>query len=132
MLSKLGGSFLLLGSALVLGSALSSATALTASAGDEQEVEYKPIQAISHVLGSKRAVGYFSRDGNACYVTLMVAEEVNLDVAMPPTAARVRVSLMPGQTIKLDSEERKFLDITCGPKAETVVARSGDVASETH
>ena len=132
MLSKLGGSFLLLGSALVLGSALSSATALTASAGDGQEVEYKPIQAISHVPGSRRAVGYFSRDGNACYVTLMVAEEVDLDVAMPPTAARVRVSLMPGQTIKLDSEERKFLDITCGPKAETVVARSGDVASETH
>jgi hypothetical protein len=132
MLRKFRGSIVSLGSALVLVSVLASSTALTALAGEEQEVTYKPIQAISRVLGSKRASGYFSRDGNVCYVTLMVAEEVDLDVAMPTSAARVRVSLMPGQTVQLDSNERKFLDITCGPEAETVVARSGVVASETH
>lgn len=132
MFSKPGGSFLVLGSALVLASALASSTALTASADAVQETTYKPIQAISRVLGSKRAVGYFSRDGKACYVTLMVAEEVDLDIAMPPSAARVRVSLMPGQTVKLDSDERKFLDLTCGPEARTIVARSGNVVGETH
>ena len=132
MLRKFVGSFLALGSALILVSALTSSTAVTASADAVQEVTYKPIQAISRVLGSKRAVGYFSRDGKACHVTLMVVEEVDLDVAMPPSAARVRVSLMPGQTIQLDSDERQFLDITCGPEAETVVARSGDATSETN
>ena len=132
MLRELVGSFSALGSALILVSALTSSTAVTASADAVQEVTYKPIQAISRVLGSKRAVGYFSRDGKACHVTLMVVEEVDLDVAMPPSAARVRVSLMPGQTIQLDSDERQFLDITCGPEAETVVARSGDATSETN
>ena len=130
--SKLGGSFLVLGSAVVFAATLASSTALTASSEAVQEVSYKPIQAISRVLGSKRAVGDFSRDGDACYVTLMVAEEVDLDVAMPPSAARIRVSLMPGQTVQVDSDERKFLDITCGPEAQTVVARSGNVVSETH
>jgi len=62
----------------------------------------------------------------------MVAEEIDPEVAQPASAARVRVSLLPGQTIQLDSDERLFLDITCGPEAETVVARSGEVASQTH
>jgi len=132
MLRKFVGSFLALGSALILVSALTSSTAVTASADAVQEVTYKPIQAISRVLGSKRAVGYFSRDGNACHLTLMVGENIDPDVATPPSAARVRVALMPGQTVQLDSDERKFLDITCDPDAETVVARSGDVTSQTH
>ena len=132
MLTKLGGSVVALAGALVLVTALASATAPSSSAGDAQEVRYKPIQAISYVLGSKRAVGYFSRDGNACHLTLMVAENIDPDIATPPSAARVRVALMPGQTVQLDSDERKFLDITCDPDAETVVARSGDAASETH
>ena len=132
MTHKSVGSFLALVTGLVFGFAMTPPAAVTASANAAEEVTYKPIQAISRVLGSKRAVGYFSREADACNVTLMVVEEVDLDVAMPPSAARVRVSLMPGQTIQLDSDERKFLDITCGPEADTVVARSGDMVGDTH
>ena len=61
----------------------------------------------------------------------MVAEAIDPEVATPLSAARVRVSLRPGQTVQLDSDERKFLDITCGPAAETVEALIGDVPSGT-
>ena len=132
MMYKFFGSFLALATTLVIVFAVMPPAAVTASADDAEVVTYKPIQAIRRVLGSKRAIGYFSREGDECSVTLMVVEEVDLDVTMPPSAARVRVSLMPGQTIQLDSDERKFLDITCGPEAETVVARSGDVVGDTH
>ena len=112
--------------------AATSAVAVTAASGESDAVSYGPIQAISYVLGSKRAVGYFSAEDGACQVTLMVAEDIDPDVAMPLSAARLRVALQPGQTVQLDSDERKFLDLTCGPGAQSILARSGDVQLETH
>ncbi len=111
---------------------LTSAIAVTSSPNDVASVTYQPIQAISHVLGSKRAVGYFTRDDDECHLILMVAEAIDPEVAAPLSAARLRVALRPGQLVTLDSDERKFLDLTCGPNAETLVGRSGSLQIETN
>jgi hypothetical protein len=83
---------------------------------------YRSAQAISYQLGSKRAIGYFVRVDGACQVTMMIAETVDPDVAQPTSAARLSLSMMPGQSAALASEEGESLQLTCGSGAETVVA----------
>ncbi len=87
------------------------------------EQTYKPVQAMSYVLGSKRAIGHFSRSADTCEVILMVAEVVDPEVATPTSAARLRLNLIPGQVAGLDSEEGQSIDMTCGPRAETLNVR---------
>ena len=41
------------------------------------------------------AVGDFSAEGGACQLTLMIAEEIDPDVAMPLSAARLRLAPRP-------------------------------------
>jgi len=89
---------------------------------------FQPTQAMTYVLGSKRAVGYFERANGTCRVTLMIAEEVNTDVAEPTSAARLRVSLTPGQGATLGSAEGESIAVTCGAGAETVDVVRGSPA----
>jgi hypothetical protein len=111
----------LLPAALVVG--FVAALCVGAASGDGRPVggdTFQPIQAMSYVFGSKHLVGYFgSRDGK-CQLTLMIAEVVDLDRAPPSSAARVNLSLAPGQATSLNSVEDAPLALTCGAGARTV------------
>ena len=89
------------------------------------QASYVPMQGISHDLGSKSAIGYFIREAGACQVVLMIAEKVDPETAAMPSAARLRLVLLPGQAAGLDSEEGRTVDLTCGENAATLDVRSG-------
>ena len=96
---------------------------------DLTSATYRSAQAISYQLGSKRAIGYFMRVDGACQVTLMIAEAIDPDLAQPTSAARLSLSMMPGQSAALASEEGESLELTCGSGAETVLVK---LASPEH
>jgi len=91
---------------------------------------YKPAEAMHYVLGSKRAVGYFLGQKGECRVTMMIAEAVDPDLATPPSAARLRLSMLPGQSASFGSAEGGEMTLTCGARAETIeVTRAAAVRS---
>jgi len=100
----------------------SSATALPG------ETTYVPMQAISHDLGSKAAIGYFVREAGACQVVMMIGEKADAESASMSSAARLRLALLPGQRAGVDSEEGRSIDLTCGEAADTLIVRNGPTA----
>ena len=117
-----------LGPALLIGILAAGAGVAVADRTSPKAETFRPIQAMSYELGQKRAVGYFERANGTCRVTLMIAEEVNTDVAEPTSAARLRVSLTPGQGATLGSAEGESIAVTCGAGAETVDVVRGSPA----
>jgi hypothetical protein len=113
------------GGALAASVAVAATVATTASVGAPNEKIYAPMQSISYVVGSKSAIGYFVQEKGACRVVLMVAENVDPDVASAPSAARLRVALQPGQGAGLDSDEGRSLELTCGSGAASLTVRDG-------
>jgi hypothetical protein len=81
---------------------------------------FRPIQAIRYVLGSKRLVGYFVAANGECLVTLMIAEDVDAMVGDPLPAARLVLSLRPGQSADLDSPDSETMRLTCHGEGDTV------------
>ncbi len=87
---------------------------------------FEPLQSISYEFGSKYTSGYFVREAGKCAVTLMLIEKSQPEQPLPFTAARVRLTLAPGQVVGLDSEEGRSLNFTCGPDAQAILADSGN------
>ena len=114
-----------LGASVVLSMAATFAAASKLSPDGPADRQYRPVQSISYHLGSKHAIGTFTRENGTCQVTMMVAEAVDPEVATPTSAARLRLSLQPGQAAGLDSEEGDSIDMTCGEAAETLIVRRG-------
>lgn len=91
----------------------------------ESQARYAPIQNISYAFGSKAMSGYFVERGSKCHVTLMIIEKSDPEVSLPPSPARVRLVLYPGQIAGLDSEEGRSLNFTCGDDATTLLVDAG-------
>jgi hypothetical protein len=102
-----------------------------ASAGVEPAdiATFKPAQAMSYVVGSKRAVGYFMAQTGECRLTLMIAEATDPDVGTPPSAARLRLAMVPGQSANFGSAEGGEVTLTCGSRAETLEVRRASARS---
>ena len=122
----------------VIATALASATTMQIGAAGAEERSsrmqgvqdlttrtFEPIQSISYLLGSKRAIGYFEDSEGQCRVTLMIAEAVDPDVAMPTSATRLRLLMTPGQSAKLESMEGEAMVLTCGIEGRTVEVTLG-------
>lgn len=90
---------------------------------------YRATEVISHMLGSKQTVGYFRTVNGQCELTLMVAETVDPDQAMPGSAARLHFALHPGQRAALASEEGPEMMLVCGAGAATVEVTRADARS---
>jgi hypothetical protein len=107
-----------------------SAGAPAASAGSPSAVEdkavYAPIESIRFDFGSKSMNGYFVEQAGACHVMLMVFERTDPDKSPPPSAARVRLVLLPGQIAGFDSEEGRSLNFTCGKGGTTLLVDAGE------
>jgi hypothetical protein len=112
--------------ALALGSLAAAAVIGSATAHRNPASEtYRSAQAMTYTLGSKRAIGYFVVADGKCQVTLMISEAVDAELAQPLSAARLRLSMLPGESAALDSAEGETMQLTCGSGAETVVVKYG-------
>ena len=69
--------------------------------------------------GNKRVIAFYEPDNRHCAVNAVVYDKTDAYTGMT-TAARVRVSLAPGQTASIDSTENKSLTLKCGDDAETL------------
>jgi hypothetical protein len=81
---------------------------------------FRPIEAISYVLGSKRVVGYFTTVNGDCRVTLMLVEEVDPMESDPRSAARLILLMHPGQSASIGSEEAEAMLVTCKGAADSL------------
>ena len=106
----------------MVGLAISWASGVKAVTGERS---YRPVQAIDYALGSSRAVGHFRQQDNSCQVTLMLVDESGAEVRHAHATARLRLALRPGQTAGLDSRQGRYIDLTCGPDAETLTVQDG-------
>jgi hypothetical protein len=79
---------------------------------------YGANQGISQTFGSKRAVGYFAAKDGACALTMFLAEAEDGHVA--PSAARVKLTVRPGETVELGSVEGEAIQVKCGKDASAV------------
>jgi hypothetical protein len=102
--------------------ATGSVVLATAERGPTRGDSFRPIEAITYDVGSKRVIGYFSSASGKCRVTLMIAEAFDPDISAPTSAARVSLSLMPGERTALETAENASLALTCGVAAQTVQA----------
>ncbi len=95
------------------------------AAGDGRD-RYEARQAVSYEFGSKFTSGFFVPSAGKCLIRLMIIEKSSLDEPPTVTAARVRLSLYPGQVAGLDSEEGRSLNFTCGQGAEALLVDKGE------
>ena len=103
--------------ALVLSARAAMARAVSSAARTET---YRATEVISHVLGSKQAVGYFLTANGQCALTLMVAVAIDPDRDVPGSAARLRFALHPGEQAALATEEGREMVLVCGAGAATI------------
>jgi hypothetical protein len=107
---------------LAIGALVLSARAAMVRAGSSatSNETYRATEVISHVLGSKQAVGYFLTVNGQCALTLMVAEAIDPDRDVPGSAARLRFALHPGEHAALAIEEGREMVLVCGAGAATI------------
>ena len=78
-----------------------------------------PNEPILATVGNKRIIAFYELDKGHCALNVVIFEKSDADTGMT-TAARVRVSLNPGQITSIDSVENKSLTLKCGDDAETL------------
>ena len=81
-----------------------------------------PHEAILTEVGSERVIAFYEPDNGRCAVHAVVFDKTDAYTGMT-TAARVRVSLNPRETVHIDSADNelvKSLSLQCGENAETL------------
>jgi hypothetical protein len=76
-----------------------------------------PNEPILTTVGSKRVIAFYVPGNGHCGINVVVWDRND---ASGNTAARVRVSLNPRQSVHIDSAENKSINLQCGEYAETL------------
>src|ERR1044072_8991341 len=71
------------------------------------------------IVGGQRVIAFFTPDRDSCAVNTIVWKDAGADT--PYTSSRVRVTLPPGQMIRLD-DARLSMNLLCGADASTLTA----------
>src|SRR5215471_18986161 len=104
-------------------SSLLALTAISTPAGAYEMVQnlgpVGPYEAMLATIGSKHVVAFYVPGNGRCDVEAVIW---NSDDADAVTAARMRISLNPGQTTSIDSTENKSLTLKCGDHVEKLSA----------
>ena len=89
-----------------------------------------PHEAILTEVGSERVIAFYEPDNGRCAVHAVVFDKTDAYTGMT-TAARVRISLEPGQIVHIDSTDNESLNLQCGKNAEklTIIDTDSSVAS---
>ncbi len=90
------------------------------------EVRVEPIKAISLILGTKRAVGYYTAENNVCSTTLLISEAFLDDDFDGPTATRVNMAIHSGTTSSVDTVDGRTLEMSCGKNAKYMTVQTVD------
>ena len=106
-------------------SSLLALTALSTPARADEMIQnlgpVGPNKPILTTVGDKRVIAFYEPDNGHCAVNAIVYDKTDPDTGMT-TAARVRVSLAPGQTASIDSVENTSLTLQCGDRGEMLSA----------
>lgn len=97
-----------------------------AHAADAGALTLAPTKGISLDVGNKRAVAYFRPATGICNVTVVLAEKIGTEGALPQAGARITVPVLPGKSARIDTVAGKTLDVGCALGAQTVTLRSVD------
>lgn len=76
-----------------------------------------PTHGASFDVGSKYVVGYFVNTADACQVTLMMSDKIASDEVPSHSAARIRQTVLPNATARVDTAEGESLVVRCHPHA---------------
>jgi len=77
-----------------------------------------PNEPILTTVGSKRVIAFYVPSSENCDLQAVVWD--NRDVDNDMSAARVRVSLKPGQIVHIDTPEQESVNLQCGDHGETL------------
>ena len=97
--------------------------ALSGGAAVAGSAAVAPMAAFVEDIGGKQVVGYDLARGEACAVTLMIAE-VPGEAATRTSAARVSFALAPTARATVEGAECGRLAVTCGNGAGTLAVDS--------
>ena len=75
-----------------------------------------PHEPILTVVGTKRVIAFYVPGSDRCSLHAVVWD--NTDANTNRSAARVRISLEPGQIVHIDSAENETFNLQCGSDAE--------------
>jgi hypothetical protein len=75
----------------------------------------EPNEPILTTVGSKRVIAFYTPGGGNCGINVVVWDRAD---EAGGSAARVRLSLAPGQMAHIDSAENESLNLRCGENAE--------------
>jgi hypothetical protein len=75
-----------------------------------------PGEPILVTVGDQRVIAFYAPERGECAVSAIVWKDTGAD----SPATRVRLSLKPGQTLQLDSAQRKAMGLLCGADATSL------------
>jgi len=114
-----------------MGSLVVLSTLGTPTRADELAQSLGPVgphDPILTTVGSKRVLAFYEPGNDHCAFNAVVWDNTNPHAA---SAARVRISLEPGQIVHIDSAANESLNLQCGKNAEalTIIDTDSSVAS---
>lgn len=109
--------------ALALAGAIAVAGITSAGATDATllsgAVVHKAGQGFDYEVGTKHAVGYYTKAGSECALTVIISDRVGED-EIPAQGARLRVSVAGGSDALLETADGKGLQVSCAAGAAHV------------
>jgi len=114
-----------------MGSLVVLSTLGTPTRADELAQSLGPVgphDPILTTVGSKRVLAFYEPGNDHCALNAVVWDNTNPRAV---SAARVRISLEPGQIVHIDSAANESLNLQCGKNAEalTIIDTDSSVAS---
>ena len=114
-----------------IGSLVVLSTLGTPTRADELAQSLGPVgphDPILTTVGSKRVLAFYEPGNDHCALNAVVWDNTNPHAV---SAARVRISLEPGQIVHIDSAANESLNLQCGKNAEalTIIDTDSSVAS---
>jgi hypothetical protein len=77
-----------------------------------------PHEPILTSVGSRRVIAFYEPGSDHCALQAVIWDNTNADTDM--SAARIRVSLEPGQIVHIDNAEHESLNLQCGRNADNL------------
>jgi hypothetical protein len=94
-------------------------TVSTAARAGDQAQNLEPVgphEPILTTVGSKRIIAFYEPESGHCALHAVIWNNANADADV--SAARVRISLEPGQIVHIDTSENESLNLQCSANAE--------------
>ena len=95
--------------------------------GSKHEI-MAPGRGLSLDIGGKHAVGYFETKGDACHLTVVVADVAGGETGLDSPGTRFVVPVLPGRGVQVDASAGQSAEFFCGPGATRMNARVFDRA----